>query len=56
MDRLRSRAGELAEQFAAAVGHEALARLGGELAEVDDALRSVEERWLEVATEAESGG
>ena len=56
MDGLRSRAGELAEQFAAAVGHEALARLGGELAEVNDALRSVEERWLEVATEAESGG
>jgi ATP-binding cassette subfamily F protein uup len=42
-----------AEVTAAGEDHEALARLGAELTEVDAALREAEERWLALAEESE---
>ena len=55
--RLERRHDELTVAVAAAgADHAELARLGGELAEVDAARRHVEERWLELAEEAEQAG
>jgi ATP-binding cassette subfamily F protein uup len=52
--KLTRRRDELAAGLASAGGdHEALARVGTELAEVEAALAAAEERWLELASEAE---
>ena len=50
--------GDLANALAlvdAAADHVALGRLSQELSAVDTEIASVEEQWLELATEAESG-
>ena len=58
----RRRAGELADQMQYAAGdHEALARLGRELAEAEEARAAADDRWLELSVEldersARSGG
>lgn len=50
-----SRRDELDAQLAASsTDHEALARLGAELATVGAELGEAEERWLELAAEAEA--
>lgn len=46
------RAGELADQMQSAAGdHEALARLGRELAEAEEARAAADDRWLELSVE-----
>ena len=45
----------LDELAAAGSDHEAMVRLGRELAAVDAEFAAVEERWLEVGEELESG-
>ena len=48
----RRRAGELADQMQSAAGdHEALARLGRELAEAEEARAAADDRWLELSVE-----
>ena len=48
----RRRAGELADQMESAAGdHEALARLGRELAEAEEARAAADDRWLELSVE-----
>jgi len=54
IDRLRRRLAELGEVFGVAVGHDELARAGRDLAAVQAELDSAEERWLEVAEQAEA--
>ena len=53
---LTRRRDRLTEQLAAAgADHEAMTRLGRELAAVEAELTAVEERWLELGTELEAG-
>lgn len=48
----RRKAGELADQMHSAAGdHEALARLGRELAEAEEARAAADDRWLELSVE-----
>lgn len=60
LGRVERRRAQLDEALATAVGdgadHRELARLGSELADVAAELAAVEERWLELAAEAEAGG
>lgn len=49
MAKVQRRRDALAEQLAGASGHEVLATLGHDLAEVQSELDSLEERWLELA-------
>jgi ATP-binding cassette subfamily F protein uup len=57
MERLATRhAGLSADVAAVGDDHEALARLGAELAEVEAEQRAAEERWLELADEVENLG
>jgi len=52
---LEARRDALSEELAAAgADHQALARLGAELADVSQQLTAVEERWLALASEAEA--
>lgn len=54
LTRLSARRDELSGEVAeAAADHEMLASLGAELAEVDEALRAVEDRWLALSEESE---
>jgi ABC transport system ATP-binding/permease protein len=55
LERLQVRHDELTAQVAeAGADHEALARLGADLAQVDDARRAAEDRWLELSDELDS--
>ncbi|HSL57553.1 MAG TPA: ABC transporter C-terminal domain-containing protein, partial [Acidimicrobiales bacterium] len=55
LERLQRRHDQLvAEVGAGTTDHAELARLGAELAEVDERRRQVEDRWLALAEEAES--
>ena len=57
LDRLQTRHDELTVQVSeAGADHETLARLGAEQAEVDEARRSAEDRWLELSEELDSSG
>jgi predicted nucleic acid-binding Zn-ribbon protein len=51
--QLERRRTQLDDALAGASDHVELGRLGTELAEVNDALHQAEERWLELAAEAE---
>lgn len=56
MGRLTRRREQLEQELVAAGGdHEKLAELGTHLAEVTAGLEAAEERWLEIAAEAEAG-
>nr|MBA2282787.1 hypothetical protein [Acidimicrobiia bacterium] len=48
---LRRKQARLTEALIGVVDHEALARTGAELAEIDAAVAAAEERWLGAATE-----
>src|SRR5262249_38277587 len=49
LEKAKARLDEEVTTAAEAADHEALRRLGAELGEVQEALRSAEERWLEVS-------
>jgi predicted nucleic acid-binding Zn-ribbon protein len=53
LGRLERKKNELDEALGATTDHLELARLGTELAEVSQRLHDAEERWLELAGEAE---
>ncbi len=56
LSRLASRQAQLEEELSeVGTDHEALARIGAELATVGDDVRAAEERWLALAEEAEAG-
>jgi ATP-binding cassette subfamily F protein uup len=54
LTRLTRDRDRLSADFVAASDHHVLARLGAELAEAQDRLDKAEERWLEIAEEAEA--
>ena len=54
MAALTGRRDELAAALGGTTDHQELARLGTELAEVQDQLSVAEERWLSLAEESES--
>jgi len=55
VEKLTARRDELVAELATAgTDHEALARIGAELTEVEDALADAEERWLDLGSELEA--
>jgi ABC transport system ATP-binding/permease protein len=56
MNRLQRRRDKITEALTGSVDHHELTRLGGELAAIQSELDEVEERWLALAEEAETGG
>jgi hypothetical protein len=56
LTRLASRQEQLEEELSeVGADHEALARIGAQLAAIGDDVRAAEERWLALAEEAEAG-
>jgi hypothetical protein len=56
MVRRQRQRDRVTEALTATADHKELIRLGAELDEAQSALDEVEERWLSLAEEAESGG